>query len=68
MTDLAAIKARCLYEWENVNDPPCHPSDPDWRPCPLCIEPTEDNTPMPKDAVIPKVRVQLWRNFSGYKP
>ena len=28
----------CLKEWENVNDPPCHPSDKDWRPCGLCLK------------------------------
>ena len=32
----AAAKQRCLDEWQTVNDPPCHPSDKDWRPCPLC--------------------------------
>lgn len=34
--DIEASKARCREEWDNVNDPPCHPSDEDWRPCPLC--------------------------------
>ena len=29
-------KMRCLNEWENVNDPPCHPSDKGWAPCELC--------------------------------
>lgn len=29
-------KARCLAEWQGVNDPPCHPSDADWKPCQLC--------------------------------
>ncbi len=33
---MAPKKARCLREWDNVNDPPCHPSDDDWKPCPLC--------------------------------
>jgi len=41
--DLAACKARCLREWDNVNDPPCHPSDDDWQPCPLCDHDTPDN-------------------------
>lgn len=31
-----AMKAACLAEWDNVNDPPCHPSDPGWRGCPVC--------------------------------
>jgi hypothetical protein len=26
----------CRLEWENVNDPPCHPGDANWRPCPIC--------------------------------
>ena len=32
-------RARCRAEWESVNDPPCHPDDADWRPCPLCEHP-----------------------------
>lgn len=38
-------QTRCAYEWSTVNDPPCHPSDAGWAPCPLCREATEDNTP-----------------------
>jgi hypothetical protein len=29
-------KAQCLWEWDNVNDPPCHPSDEDWKGCSSC--------------------------------
>lgn len=35
---LDAAKRKCRSEWESVNDPPCHPSDADWRPCPICDE------------------------------
>lgn len=31
-----AAKARCLQEFEDLNDPPCHPGDEDWRPCWFC--------------------------------
>ena len=31
-----AQRARCIAEWGNVNDPPCHPSDKGWKPCDLC--------------------------------
>ena len=34
--DVAGAKRRCLQEWDNVNDPPCHPSDKGWKPCDLC--------------------------------
>ena len=34
----AQAKQRCLFEWSNVNDPPCHPSDPDWNGCVQCID------------------------------
>jgi hypothetical protein len=34
----AQAKRRCLFEWSNVNDPPCHPSDPDWNGCVQCID------------------------------
>jgi hypothetical protein len=30
-------KLRCIIEWSAVNDPPCHPSDSHWKPCPLCV-------------------------------
>jgi hypothetical protein len=33
----AAARARCLYQWSTVNDPPCHPSDEGWTGCHLCI-------------------------------
>lgn len=36
LEDADAAKARCREEWSNVNDPPCHPGDADWRPCHLC--------------------------------
>jgi hypothetical protein len=34
----AQAKQRCLFEWSNVNDPPCHPSNPDWNGCVQCID------------------------------
>ena len=34
----AQAKARCLFEWDHVNDPPCHPSDADWNGCFQCID------------------------------
>lgn len=33
----AATSARCLDHWSTVNDPPCHPSDPEWKGCNLCV-------------------------------
>lgn len=36
-------KAACLKEWDNVNDPPCHPSDEGWTPCSLCAAPPADD-------------------------
>ena len=33
----AATSARCLDHWRTVNDPPCHPSDPEWNGCNLCV-------------------------------
>lgn len=41
--DIEKAKARCLKEWENVNDPPCHPSDPDWKPCEICDGTSKDD-------------------------
>jgi len=35
---IASAKANCIGEWENVNDPPCHPSDDDWYGCNLCVK------------------------------
>jgi hypothetical protein len=35
---IAQARKRCLSEWESVNDPPCHPSDPDWNGCIQCID------------------------------
>jgi len=32
----AVTKAQCIWEWDNVNDPPCHPSDEDWKGCSSC--------------------------------
>lgn len=32
-------KWRCRNEWDGVNDPPCHPSDKNWRPCIDCSGP-----------------------------
>jgi len=29
----------CRKAWEDVNDPPCHPSDAGWRPCVHCAGP-----------------------------
>jgi hypothetical protein len=34
----AQAKERCLFEWSSVNDPPCHPSDPDWKGCVQCLD------------------------------
>ncbi len=34
---VASAKANCLQEWDHVNDPPCHPDDPDWNGCYTCI-------------------------------
>lgn len=34
----AQAKERCLFEWSHVNDPPCHPSDPEWNGCFDCID------------------------------
>ena len=33
----ADAAARCLFEWDSVNDPPCHPSDHDWNGCIRCV-------------------------------
>jgi hypothetical protein len=35
---LAQSQRRCLFEWDHVNDPPCHPSDADWNGCGQCID------------------------------
>jgi hypothetical protein len=32
----ATSRAKCIREWRNVNDPPCHPSDLDWQGCATC--------------------------------
>lgn len=32
-------KWTCRKEWDNVNDPPCHPGDKDWIPCAACAGP-----------------------------
>jgi hypothetical protein len=29
--------ARCVSEWDSVNDPPCHPSDSNWNGCFHCV-------------------------------
>jgi len=34
----AQAKERCLFEWSHFNDPPCHPSDPEWNGCFDCID------------------------------
>lgn len=34
----AQAKQRCLFEWSTVNDPPCHPSDPEWNGCGTCVD------------------------------
>ena len=36
---LAEARLRCFREWDHVNDPPCHPSDPGWHGCTLCVNP-----------------------------
>jgi hypothetical protein len=33
----ADAAARCLSEWDSVNDPPCHPSDGGWNGCIRCV-------------------------------
>ena len=35
---LASAAVRCSQEWGNVNDPPCHPEDPKWKGCRMCID------------------------------
>lgn len=35
---VAHAKARCQREWSTVNDPPCHPSDPEWNGCGICVD------------------------------
>jgi hypothetical protein len=35
---LAYAKQRCLAEWGNTNDPPCHPRDDGWNGCTQCID------------------------------
>ena len=40
----AATQARCLNYWLTVNYPPCHPSDPDWNGCHLCVKHAGDAT------------------------
>lgn len=32
----AVTKAHCLWEWDNANDPPCHPDDEGWKGCSSC--------------------------------
>lgn len=41
-------KWACLKEWDNVNDPPCHPGDKDWRPCANCVGPNAPPTAAPQ--------------------
>jgi hypothetical protein len=45
MTDIKQItesicdsvtRAQCIWEWDNVNDPPCLPFDEDWKGCSSC--------------------------------
>lgn len=38
---LTQARQRCLSEWSNVNDPPCHPDDFDWKGCGQCINRSE---------------------------
>ena len=35
---MAQAKTGCIKEWAPCNDPPCHPADPDWNGCNLCID------------------------------
>lgn len=28
----------CREEWDNVNDPPCHPKDEGWKGCIVCFQ------------------------------
>ena len=30
-------QTQCIWEWDNVNDPPCHPSDENWSGCGSCF-------------------------------
>lgn len=32
----AVMVNQCLWEWDNVNDPPCHPDDEGWKGCSSC--------------------------------
>lgn len=34
----AQARERCLHEWSTTNDPPCHPDDPGWNGCKLCVD------------------------------
>jgi len=43
--DLQKIALACIREWESVNDPPCHPSDPGWKGCALCRAAQKQETP-----------------------
>jgi len=40
--DMDKAAQRCRKEWENVNDPPCHPSNPNWKPCEVCAPAPDD--------------------------
>jgi hypothetical protein len=35
---VAHAKARCQREWSTVTDPPCHPLDPEWNGCGICVD------------------------------
>lgn len=40
---IAACKTRCMQRWDDPPgfEPPCHPSNTGWKPCPLCDGSTE---------------------------
>jgi hypothetical protein len=35
---MAQAKTGCIREWDQCNDPPCHPADSYWNGCSLCID------------------------------
>ena len=57
----AATNARCLDHWSTVNDPPCHPSDPEWNGCNLCVRRAGDAAAIRAavDLVLPEEKTPL---------
>lgn len=58
----AATRARCLDHWSTVNDPPCHPSDPEWNGCNLCVRRAGDAAAIRAavDLVLPEEPGPTW--------